>query len=303
MVLVMLLAGACSQLDVHKGLVLLDPLSHDVLDRDIRIAFEDPPCGHGVDVIEKKDRRDFLHDLAVKIPERRTQLVRVGILAVHNDDRLFAGIDEIVDVVLHKGAGIRNLAVLGKGIAMPLVKQVRKLPVAVQDVALVCRRPVDIHLVGIIGQIRVVKAGRSFGPALSQAVRHEEQLLEIRPVDPDGKQALAVIDAVGDQPVDLYHMMAEFRAEFCDEVDAVIRKLLEAGGRDELRHGEQPTALHAHCVVDPFIIALNSGSDDTEIADDPGIFIPLQLIVQLQLRRLMLIFKNAQRNADQIGNF
>ena len=104
MVLVMLLAGACSQLDVHKGLVLLDPLSHDVLDRDIRIAFEDPPCGHGVDVIEKKDRRDFLHDLAVKIPERRTQLVRVGILAVHNDDRLFAGIDEIVDVVLHKGA-------------------------------------------------------------------------------------------------------------------------------------------------------------------------------------------------------
>lgn len=156
---------------------------------------------------------------------------------------------------------------------------------------------------GIIGQIRVVKAGRSFGPALSQAVRHEEQLLEIRPVDPDGKQALAVIDAVGDQPVDLYHMMAEFRAEFCDEVDAVIRKLLEAGGRDELRHGEQPTALHAHCVVDPFIIALNSGSDDTEIADDPGIFIPLQLIVQLQLRRLMLIFKNAQRNADQIGNF
>ena len=111
------------------------------------------------------------------------------------------------------------------------------------------------------------------------------------------------LPAVGDQPVDLYHMMAEFRAEFCDEVDAVIRKLLEAGGRDELRHGEQPTALHAHCVVDPFIIALNSGSDDTEIADDPGIFIPLQLIVQLQLRRLMLIFKNAQRNADQIGNF
>lgn len=47
----------------------------------------------------------------------------------------------------------------------------------------------------------------------------------------------------------------------------------------------------------------DSGSDDTEIADDPGIFIPLQLIVQLQLRRLMLIFKNAQRNADQIGNF
>lgn len=98
-------------------------------------------------------------------------------------------------------------------------------------------------------------------------------------------------------------MMAEFRAGFCDEVDTVIRKLLEAGRRDELRHGEQPTALHAHCVVDPFIIALNSGSDDAEIADDPGVFILFQLIVQLQLRRLMFIFKNAQRNTNQIGNF
>ena len=106
MVLIMLLTVACSQLDVHKGLVLLDPLGHDVLDRDLRIAFEDPPCGHGVDVIEKKDRRDFLHDLAVKIPERRAQLVRVGVLAVHNDDRLFTGIDEIVDIVLHKGTGV-----------------------------------------------------------------------------------------------------------------------------------------------------------------------------------------------------
>ena len=96
---------------------------------------------------------------------------------------------------------------------------------------------------------------------------------------------------------------AFYRQRANEEELPVIRKLLEAGGRNELRHGEQPTALHAHCVVDPFIIALNSGSDDTEIADDPGIFIPLQLIVQLQLRRLMLIFKNAQRNADQIGNF
>lgn len=149
----------------------------------------------------------------------------------------------------------------------------------------------------------IVKVGRSFGPALSQAIRHEEQLLEIRPVDPDGKQALAVIDAVGDQPVDLYHVMAEFCAGFFDKVDAVIRKLLEAGGRNELRHGEQPPVFHVDRIIDSFIIALNSGSDDAEIADDPGVFILFQLIVQLQLRRLMFIFKNAQRNTNQIGNF
>ena len=71
------------------------------------------------------------------------------------------------------------------------------------------------------------------------------KFLEICPVDPDRKQALAVIDAVRNQPIDLYHMMAEFCTGFFDEVDAVIGKLLEAGRRNELRHGEQPTVFHA----------------------------------------------------------
>ena len=96
---------------------------------------------------------------------------------------------------------------------------------------------------------------------------------------------------------------AFYRQRANEEELPVIRKLLEAGGRDELRHGEQPTVFHVDRIIDPFIIALNSGSDDAEIADDSCVFVFHKTGENIELRSCVLIFKNALRDAYKKCDF
>ena len=49
-----------------------------------------------------------------------------------------------------------------------------------------------------------------------------QQLFYVRPVNPDWKEALAVIDTVGDQAIDFNNVVAELRAGFLDEVDSIL---------------------------------------------------------------------------------
>ena len=46
-----------------------------MLNGDAGVVFKNPPCRSGMYVIKENDRRNFLHDLIIKIFERGTQLV------------------------------------------------------------------------------------------------------------------------------------------------------------------------------------------------------------------------------------
>ena len=60
-------------------------------------------------VIKENDRRNFLHDLIIKIFERGAQLVRVGVFAVHHQYGLLTVIYEVIDIVFTKAPASETL--------------------------------------------------------------------------------------------------------------------------------------------------------------------------------------------------
>ena len=79
---------------------------------------------------------------------------------------------------------------------MPLIKQGSKLLIIIEDITLVHRYPVDIHLIGVVGETCVIDVRSIFRSVLCQTVWHDEQLFYVRPVNPDWKEAFAVVNAV-----------------------------------------------------------------------------------------------------------
>ena len=70
----MLLTGPCCQLDIHQGLVLLDPLDGDMFYRDAGELLQDAPSRGGVDIVKEDDGFDLIQILAVQPPKGGTQL-------------------------------------------------------------------------------------------------------------------------------------------------------------------------------------------------------------------------------------
>jgi len=167
-----------------------------MLNGNAGVVFKNPPCRSGVYVIKENDRRNFLHDFIIKVFERGAQLVRVGVFAVHYQYGFLAVIYEIVDIVFYKSPCIGDFTVFREGVAMPLIKQGCKLLVIIEDIALVHRNPVDVHLIGVVGETCVIDVRSIFRSVLCQAVWHNEQLFYVRPVNPDWKEAFAVVNAV-----------------------------------------------------------------------------------------------------------
>ena len=163
---------------------------------DAGVVFKNPPCRSGVYVIKENDRRNFLHDLIIKIFERGAQLVRIGVFAVHYQYGLLTVIYEVVDIVFYKSPCIGDFTVFREGVAMPLIKQGSKLLIIIEDIALVHRYPVDVHLIGVVGETCVINIGSIFRSVLCQTVWHDEQFFYVRPVNPDWKEAFTVVNAV-----------------------------------------------------------------------------------------------------------
>ena len=163
---------------------------------DAGVVFKNPPCRSGVYVIKENDRRNLLHDLIIKVFERGAQLVRVRVFAVHYQYGLLTVIYEVVDIVFYKSPCIGDFTVFREGVAMPLIKQGSKLLVIIEDITLVHRYPVDVHLIGVVRETCVIDVRSIFRSVLCQAVWHDEQLFYVRPVNPDWKEAFAVVNAV-----------------------------------------------------------------------------------------------------------
>ena len=59
-----------------------------------------------------------MHDFIIKIFERDTQLVRVGVFAVHYQYGFLTVIYEVVDIVFYKSTCIRDFTVFREGVAI-----------------------------------------------------------------------------------------------------------------------------------------------------------------------------------------
>ena len=86
--------------------------------------------------------------------ERGAQLVRVRVFAVHYQYGLLTVIYEVVDIVFYKSPCIGDFTVFREGVAMPLIKQGSKLLIIIEDIALVHRYPVDVHMLCAIGKLQ-----------------------------------------------------------------------------------------------------------------------------------------------------
>lgn len=112
---------------------------------DAGVVFKNPPCRSGVYVIKENDRRNFLHDLIIKVFERGAQLVRVRVFAVHYQYGLLTVIYEVVDIVFYKSPCIGDFTVFREGVAMPLIKQGIKGTTRTDSMALERQRKITIQ--------------------------------------------------------------------------------------------------------------------------------------------------------------
>ena len=97
-VLVKLARDPGGQLDVQQRLVVEDALDHVVLDLlrlDVDVLFKEPPAAGGLRVIVQDDLADLVRLLVVDTVEHGAQAVRVGVLAVHDQNDRMALVEVI----------------------------------------------------------------------------------------------------------------------------------------------------------------------------------------------------------------
>ena len=180
---------------------------------------------------------------------------------------------KVIDVILNKSSRIRNAAVFGEHIVVPLIQKSHEFFIVKKNVPFIHRFPVDIHLIRIALQVCIVNTRGISRAPFGKSVWHYKQLFDIRPINPYREKAFAVIDPVGDNTINFNNMMTKFGAGFFDERDSVLAELLNAFGRDDFRHGQKSAVIRSHNIIDFFKIAFYGCSDDAEIADDSCIFV------------------------------
>jgi hypothetical protein len=69
--------------------------------------------------------------------------------------------------------------------------------------------------------MRVINVGSLSCTIFLQTVRHDEKCFNVIPIYPEGKELLAVVDSIANQPVNLDNVLAQFFAGVFDEVHSV----------------------------------------------------------------------------------
>jgi hypothetical protein len=69
--------------------------------------------------------------------------------------------------------------------------------------------------------MRVINDGSLSCTIFLQTVRHDEKCFNVIPIYPEGKELLAVVDSIANQPVNLDNVLAQFFAGVFDEVHSV----------------------------------------------------------------------------------
>ena len=131
--------------------------------------------------------------------------------------RQLMGIEEIMDILLGVVAGINDLADVIKMIIIFLIQQLDKFFIIVQDIASLGRIPVDVAVIGVFIHLRIIGFCRCFGVFFYRTTWHDKEVFYIFPVQPDGEDRLAVIDAVIDVSIDVDDILNRTDIGFFDD--------------------------------------------------------------------------------------
>ena len=145
----------------------------------------------------------------------------------------------------------------------------------------------------------IIVSGSAFGAFLRCTAWHDKQLADVRPIQPDGEKILAVVDPVCDMVVDIYNVLNRLGIGSIDG-KAICRQLIDTFSRNILRHTGNALQIIPHSLKDVPVVALECCPQHTEVPNDPGILIFFKRLIPLHLRGLMLIFKDMERNTDEI---
>ena len=196
-----------------------------MLHGDLRELLENLPRRRRVDVIVEDDLRDFPEQgVLVEVVEHGIELIGVAVFAVDDDRRAAASLQELIDARLGGAARVGDLAEVGEIVLVHLVEERDEFLVVVEDVPLLLlRRPVDVDLIGVVRPVGAVLLGGALQPRLLRAVRHEKQLADILPLQPQRQKVAAVVDAVGDVQIDVDDVLRELIVG-AEQLDAVLRQ-------------------------------------------------------------------------------
>lgn len=93
---------------------------------------------------------------------------------------------------------------------MPTIQQRNKLFIIIQNVSVILKKyPVDICLIRIAVKRRIIIIRCLFGAGFRQAVRHDKNILDITPFQPERKEIFTVVDAVGNIFIDVYDVLRQ----------------------------------------------------------------------------------------------
>ncbi len=120
----------------------------------------------------------------------------------------------------------------------------------------------------------IVVGGCRLAP-FCRAAGHDEELPDIVPVEPDREQTFAVVDPVGDMPVDIDDVLNGLCVGPVDG-DSVCRQLVHALPRYILRHTGNAFHVVAHGLIYVLVISLERCAQHAEIPDDAGIPVLLE---------------------------
>ena len=76
-----------------------------------------------------------------------------------------------------------------------------------QDVTLIFRNPIYIHLIGVILPLPIIDCRRCRSPLFRIPVRHDEDILYILPINPQREKPPAVIHPLGNKPINHHDML------------------------------------------------------------------------------------------------
>ena len=295
---VVFLTGFDAQGMIHHGFAAVDASGHQVFHRDIREAVDNIPGTGGVDVVAEED---LYHLILIHIVQGRAELVGVGVLAVHNDDHPAVVLQESMDVMLDAVADIVDLAEILEGVLISCVKQGEELLIVVEDVAFLRVGPVEVDLIGIAVSVGIVYLCCCPDSGFGLAVGHHKQGLDVLPLHPDGKDGLAVIDAVCDQLVDADDVVIDLTVRL-DNGDAVCSQLADAVLGDLIREGIQIFQIPVHLIVQGIVVLFDGRAEHGQMPNDPGVLVFLQLMENIQLGSFIVGFEMPLLHTGQIGH-
>ena len=148
-------------------------------------------------------------------------------------------------------------------------------------------------------QVGIIISSSYFGTLFRRATWHDKELPDIVPIEPDREQTLTVVNPIVYVTIDVDDVLDRLSVSSIDG-DAIYRQLVDTLPGYVFRHTDEALHIVTHRLINILVVALKGCAQHTQVSNNTGIFVLLEFLVPFHFRRLILIYKNASRDADEI---